>query len=798
MATPKPQPATVLELVEQFLARYRRGERPSLKEYIDQHPELAAEIREIFPARALMENITLADESIAEEPRVPPGAKLDARLRRLGDFRIIRKVGQGGMGVVYEAEQVSLGRHVALKILPQRALHDATLMRRFAIEARAAAKLHHTNIVPVFGFGEHDGMPYYVMQFIQGLGLDAVLEELRRAQTVAEPTAMYVDARLAASDESPPGIDADPSMLTVRIQGSEKQSAGAIETPVPAATLSSASIVLPGQSHDTKKPGRPKQNYWQSVARIGVQVADALEYAHRQGILHRDVKPSNLLLDRQGTVWVTDFGVARADDQPHLTQAGEVLGTLRYMPPEAFEGRNDPRSDVYSLGLTLYELLALRPAFPEKDRDKLIKQLSSQDPVRLRKLNPAVPRDLETIIQKATDREPRRRYPTAAELAADLERFLDDEPIKARRISLAEQFARWARRNRGLAASLAAIGGLLVVAALASTVGVLLLGAANERERNARGEAERQRDEARLNLYVANMNLAQREWESGNITHVHALLAEYLPSSSEPDLRGWEWYFQDRLCHSDLRTLRGHAGPVHGLACSPDGSRVASAAEDGTVRIWELADGRCVHVLQGHEGWAASVTYRPDGRQIASAGPDGTVRLWDPETGQALHVWKHYGKEIASVTYSPDGRQLAVGGSGGELQLWDAASGKALCVLKESASNIIQVSFSPDGKWLASAQEDGDVQLWDLAHRKRARTLPGHGPRATFVVFSPDSTRLAAADDEGLVRVWETASGREEHAPSRLEGGCSVSPIVRMGRGWRWVASMGRCGSGPL
>ena len=184
-----------------------------------------------------------------------------------------------------------------------------------------------------------------------------------------------------------------------------------------------------------------------------MQVADALEYAHKQGVHHRDVKPSNLLLDTQATVWVTDFGLAKANDQQNLTHTGDILGTLRYMPPEAFEGQADSRSDLYSLGLTLYEMLAFRPAFDEKDRNRLIKQVTTEEPTRLGKLNRQVPQDLETIVHKAIERDPKKRYASAGELAEDLQRFIEDEPIKARRVSPAERAWRWCMRNPALAAT---------------------------------------------------------------------------------------------------------------------------------------------------------------------------------------------------------------------------------------------------------------------------------------------------------------------------------------------------------
>jgi serine/threonine protein kinase/formylglycine-generating enzyme required for sulfatase activity/Flp pilus assembly protein TadD len=485
-------------LAEEFAERFRRGERPSLKEYLDRYPDLADDIRELFPAMVEVE------QAEGDRRGAATGVAAAPRLEQLGDFRILREIGQGGMGVVYEAEQVSLGRHVALKVLPGKMLPDARAKRRFEREAKAAAKLHHTNIVPVFGVGEQDGLPYYVMQFIQGQGLDLVLEELKRLNKGSRDRGQ--GAGLPPSGHSPrrdlSAADIARSLITGQFRAAEEPSPVPDETrdespeaadsdpgpspgPVSASSatlaVSSGSIALPGQSGAAHQPPAKKQSYWQSVARIGVQVADALEHAHKQEVIHRDIKPSNLLLDVQGTVWVTDFGLAKASDQQDLTHTGDVLGTLRYMPPEAFEGTTDARGDVYALGLTLYELLAFRPAFDAKDRPKLIKQVTGAEPDRLGKVNPQVPRDLETIVHKAIDRAPGRRYQTAAELAADLQRFIDDEPIRARPISLAERFWRWARRNKSLAALSTLAVLLLVAVALVSSLSAIQL----RRERDA-------------------------------------------------------------------------------------------------------------------------------------------------------------------------------------------------------------------------------------------------------------------------------------------------------------------------
>jgi tetratricopeptide (TPR) repeat protein len=366
------------------------------------------------------------------------------------------------MGIVYEAEQESLGRHVALKLLPSHALLDPHRLRRFQREARAAARLHHTNIVPVYGVGANDGVHYYVMQFIHGQGLDEVLTELKRLRAARGPTTIPGPGASPGGDADRPGPVTASGVAQALLTGDFSRGAPPeppegppspeAGTPPPAA--SESSVHLPGQApHSTLSESG--QQYWQSVARIGVQVAEALDYAHAQGTLHRDIKPSNLLLDTQGTVWVTDFGLAKASGTEDLTHTGDILGTLRYMAPERFQGKSDARSDVYSLGLTLYELLTFRPAFDVADRSKLIHCVTHEEPLPPRRVNPEVPRDLETIVLKAIAKEPAHRYATAAALAEDLKRFLDLKPIRARRVGLPERFWRWCRRNPAVASLLA-------------------------------------------------------------------------------------------------------------------------------------------------------------------------------------------------------------------------------------------------------------------------------------------------------------------------------------------------------
>ena len=436
-------------------------------------------------------------------------------LERLGDYRIIREVGRGGMGVVYEAEQISLGRHVALKVLPRQGSADSGHLQRFLFEARAAARLHHSNIVPVYGVGEQDGLHYYAMQFIQGRGLDVVFAELRAGSAPSDTIT------LAAAT----------GLLTGRFPGaaSEDSCAAIPELPTLAA--------VPTETGPAPAGGAPgpqgRATYYRSAARVGRDVAEALAYAHSQGIIHRDIKPSNLLLDGAGTVWVTDFGLAKAEGADALTDPGDLVGTLRYMAPERLEGWSDPRSDVYSLGATLYELLTLHPLFPEPNRAKLIKKVAHESPVPPRRLDPEIPRDLETIVLKAIAKEPARRYGSAGAMAEDLRRFLADRPILARRSSQVERLWRWSRRNPALAGSLAASFLILAIGCAGMTVLWRRAEAQRRRADGLRALSETRRAEAETNRAEAERQRARAE---AHFAKARAAVDELLTQVSESQL----------------------------------------------------------------------------------------------------------------------------------------------------------------------------------------------------------------------------------------------------------------------
>lgn len=461
-------------LAEEFLDRHRRGERPTIGEYADAHPEWSDRIRSLFPTLMMI-------EGLKSETQVPEGSGTETRdsemPSHLGDFRIQREIGRGGMGVVYLAEQHSLGRMVALKVLAPELMTSPRTVERFRREAQAAAGLHHTNIVPVFGTGEDQGRHFYVMQFIEGQSLDRVLGTLNPSGTIGETGTLTNGGEAIEEPESPFALcSAEQVALhlihgkiessSIPLRASKSDAADTSDDSLEPSTdvhLDSASVTSVSIHQGNGRPlGR---RYWRNVAAVGMQAASAVHYAHRQGTLHRDIKPGNLMLGRSGTVWVTDFGLAKLAEQEDLTRPGDMIGTLRYMAPEQLEGISDRRTDVYSLGLTLYELLTLRPAFDASNRGKLLSQVSQNTPPRPRSLDRSIPRDLETIVLKATAREPERRYQSAGDLAEDLERFLEDRPISARRASLVEHGWRWCRRNPALASvSFLALTLLVVVA----------------------------------------------------------------------------------------------------------------------------------------------------------------------------------------------------------------------------------------------------------------------------------------------------------------------------------------------
>jgi len=823
MAEPNDDRNPVEELAEDFLERFRQGQRPSLSEYTRKYPDLAGDIRDLFPALVMLEDVRPAGmASAAEEAAGRSGRR--QKLDRLGDYRILREVGRGGMGIVYEAEQESLGRHVALKILSSHALLDPKQLQRFQREARSAARLHHTNIVPVFGVGAHEELHYYVMQFIHGQGLDQVLEELQRLRRraggpglrlppVGEPTPAETAAAasaLAVARSLLTGVFAVPFQAGASKTGEQNDeivrqgTLGAItpsvssSPPLPLSSSpsapSSSGVHLPGQEKSTlSDSGR---RYWASVSWIGIQVAEALAYAHGQGTLHRDIKPSNLLLDTQGVVWVTDFGLAKASDSEDLTHTGDVVGTLRYMAPERFQGKADARSDVYALGLTLYELLTLRPAFDESERDRLLQQVMNEEPPRPRKLNPAVPRDLDTIVCKAIARDPAHRYQSAAELAEDLKRFRDDKPIRARPVSEVEKLWRWCRRNPALAT----LTTCLLVSLLAGIVGTTLKWHEAEQRRDeaegekqkvirAEGETAKKRDEAIVARNDTRRILAgamldkgialakQAEVGEGLFWMLEALKtvpedAVDLVRTIRTNLAGWIGH-SHRLHHVTARSAS--AGKC---VFTPDGQRLLVACSDG-VYCCDTATGKSLgsSISQG-----GGLAFSPDGKRLVTRGGKETgpriIELWDVAGGRRIGEPLTHPMFVYCAAFTPDGKQFVTGCHDGVARVWDSDSGKLIRSLDYERKSIRRLALSPDGKVLAAAYQDrsakgepestpATVSFRNWSSGTRLGRELAHKYAINGMAFAPDGKHLVTAGTDATVRIWDVAGGKPIGQPMR-------------------------------
>jgi serine/threonine protein kinase/tetratricopeptide (TPR) repeat protein len=456
--------ALLAQVLEDYLARLETGSAPPREELLARYPELAESLEACLGS---LDFIRRASREPSLSQSVSASSKRGARPADvLGDYRIVREIGRGGMGIVYEAEQHSTGRHIALKLLPFAATLDPRQLQRFKNEAQAAALLHHDHIVPVLDVGCERDAPFYVMQFIEGHSLAEVLRELRRLgrgeqldDTDETGTARSLAGSLASGRWVPPAPDA-----VTKAQGG---SGTKVETK-PSLTVVS---------------GLP---FFRTVAHLGAAAAEALDYAHQAGIIHRDIKPANLLVDGHGHLWVTDFGLARFARDASLTVTGDLVGTARYMSPEQTQGKRaavDQRTDVYSLGITLYEMLTLQPAFGGRDRQEVLRRIASEEPCPPRRINRAIPPALETVVLKAIAKCPSERYPSARELADDLNRFLAGVPLRTRRPTLRQRAQRWASRHKKVVMCAVAT---LFLAIAGLTAGIVFVG--HQRDDALRGE----------------------------------------------------------------------------------------------------------------------------------------------------------------------------------------------------------------------------------------------------------------------------------------------------------------------
>jgi serine/threonine protein kinase/WD40 repeat protein len=853
----------VERLLESFLARWRRRERPSLDDYAARCPERAGEIRELFPAVIEMEQLkpdVAAGTSSPEQPTTRPESPArpePPHPERLGDYRILRVIGEGGMGVVFEAEHESLKSRVALKVMHRRFRTDRSYLRRFHTEARSAARLHHTNIVTVFDFGEQDGICYYAMQYIAGVGLDRVLDDVRRLRAEgarAPPSANGAAARATEAMTGP--ISAvSRGLLTGRFAaaptppGPEPPTTHALEdgpaqslgdqvpderpsAPPPDGEASSGNSLLSGESELV---------YFREVARLGAQVADALDYAHRQKVVHRDIKPSNLLLDAQGNVWVTDFGLAKLIEGEDLSHSHDLAGTLRFMAPERLRGVTDRRSDIYALGATLYEMLALRPVFAERDQVRLIEQIAHRAPTPLRQHDLRIPRDLETIVHKALAKDPDDRCDRVIELRDELRRFLEGRPTRWRRVGPVEHFRRWCKRNPVVAGLITLAATLTVLVAVVSTVAAY---------RNGRlaGQLKAQRDEANKNLIQAHTSEAEARRQShragqrfetlGAIERAMQLAPkvgitqaerfrlrnEAIAAMALPDLRvakeldaprakangfavdpaaGRYAFRRDdgtvivRRLADDVELLRLPGLPPareHSLAgFSPDGRYLAmTGAGNGRLQVWDLERPRLViDGLPVNPSSTRCWVFHPNSQEVAATRPDGTLVFHElPGGGEVRHLTRgggSYGTNPHTLDLDATGTRLAVGfwaGPEHKVMVIAADDGRVLAELAQPAP-AFHLAWNPRRpNLLALACEDGVIYVRDVETGQQTAALKGESGQGIVIAYHPDGELLASRGWHCVLRLWDTRTGR-----TLLSQPSAWSSTLEFDRTGRWLST---------
>jgi WD40 repeat protein len=522
------------------------------------------------------------------------------------------------------------------------------------------------------------------------------------------------------------------------------------------------------------------------AARLMATVAQAVHHAHQRGVLHRDLKPSNILLDASGVPHVTDFGLAkRLQNDPSLTQTGALVGTPSYMAPELAVGRKgavSTASDVFSLGAVLYTLLAGEPPFRGDTPLAVLEQVRCHDPPPLARGARRVDVDLETIVRKCLEKDPQARYASAAALADDLERWRAGMPIEARPVGRLARAWRWSRRNRLVASLLTATITLLIVTVVTLARSNYLISREQEKTAHERDRAREGELVTRQNLYVADMQVAWNAWRSSSWQLAQELLARHVPAPDQPDLRGFEWRYLHRRLAPEDATLRGHTDKVFHVSYSPDGTRLATASNDGTIRLWDAATCRELCTFVGHRFGVNAVSFSPDSQLLASAGDDGTIRLWDlvPAPLGVVDRWRwkneqaHKGDAL-EVEFSPSGKQIASGGKDGLAKLWDAATGSLLAICEGHTARIENLAFSPDGKLLATAGEDCAVQIWAVPSMEgRMPQAPlkvtslrrlNAGAAMSAIAFSPDGRQLAVGGgDTHEVRFWNPHTGGDPSA----------------------------------
>jgi WD40 repeat protein/tetratricopeptide (TPR) repeat protein/predicted Ser/Thr protein kinase len=583
-------------------------------------------------------------------------------------YEVLRELGRGGMGVVYQARQLSLGRFVALKMILAGGQAGDEERKRFRSEAEVLARLQHPNLVQIFEVGEFEGRPFFSMEFVDGGNLEDKFEG---------------------------------------------------------------------------KPQPPE-----TAAKMASTLARAVHAAHERGVVHRDLKPGNVLLTRDGQPKITDFGLAKQMDSAiGQTRTGAIMGTPSYMAPEQASGKVHaigPVSDVFALGSMLYEFLTGRPPFMAETGWDTILQVVHQDPLPPSKLRPHLPRDLETICLKALEKEPKKRYASAAEFADDLDRYLKHEPIKARPTGRIERLAKWIRRRPVAAA--------LVGTALAAAIALVSLGTWYHLHLE-KLNAENQRGMIRLSVVEGTQQRRAGDWYASLVWFAYALERDAGNPEREPMHRA-------RLA-STLREvprlvqLWSHSEPVNHGSFSPDGKLVVTASNDDTAVVRDVATGQTLATLH-HHGDVVQAWFSPDpeGRWVLTASRDGTARVWQARTGRAVTLPLRHGAPLRCAYFNHDATLVVTAGNDQRARIFSVKEDGPAGEPVSHERNINWAVFSPDGKWLATASEDHSARIWDVATRQPITPPLVHDAAVTQVAFSPDSKVLASCGNDQMARLW--------------------------------------------
>lgn len=542
------QEGRIQAAMEDFLVQLEQGEQPHIDDFVSRFPGLEKELRHHLEGLQFLYGTTRPDPSSSELHRFP---------QTMGNYRIIRQLGRGGMGVVFEAEHIVQGVPVALKVLPKRDLLQEQRLKRFENEGYVASRLTHPNIVKLLEVGVEDGFHFHVLELIKGKSLADWIDEW--------------------NSKRGPHAGLSDDQLSQRL---------------------------------TK------------AVRYCVQIAIALQYAHEMSILHRDVKPSNILIDDQDTAKLTDFGLAK-NDESDLTMTGDVIGTQHYMSPEQAIGNHaivDRRADVFSLGATLYEAATLTKPFLHRS--------VFDEPVAPRRIVHQIPRDLETIIMKAMTPEIAARYQTAESFADDLQRFLQKRKINARKRNMLDRIGYWIGKHKAVAASVAALFFALTSLLVATTI---LAFQAQSETRKALEESQAHADHVEDLLYIADLQLAYNAWDKQRSDQAAEILDRYIPEADVVDRRGSAWYLLNSLVQQPASYVVGkQEEPIRELAVFPDHKRVATVGDNGFLKVWDIASRKLVRSIKTGNASLSSVALSPDGLTIATGGL--TVDLWSMKT----------------------------------------------------------------------------------------------------------------------------------------------------------------------